>query len=170
MSSPNPHAEHLIRVSHDLLDSIVQYVERWLPGIKVHQARVGGAGTLSILLASGALLYLWRSSRSNHPSLVGEKPPLVSYWVPWVGSALRVQKDPDALIRKAQYVLNHFYPVLRSLIVLFISRELGPVFGVKIFGTVLYHVTDADVKHFCQLYLTQRSDATIVFAAHRVCV
>ncbi|KAF8601723.1 hypothetical protein BDV93DRAFT_558114, partial [Ceratobasidium sp. AG-I] len=25
------------------------------------------------------------------------------------------------------------------------SRELGPVFGVKIFGTVLYHVTDADL-------------------------
>lgn len=109
MSFSNLHTESLVRVPHDWLDLIVRHVERWLPGIKVYQARVGTAGTLSILLASGALLYLWRSNRPRHSSLVGEKPPLVSYWVPWIGSALRIQKDPDALIRKAQYVSEVFF-------------------------------------------------------------
>ncbi|KAG8706774.1 Cytochrome P450 7B1 [Ceratobasidium sp. 428] len=112
----------LIRGAQDSFSFAIARIERWLSALGVPHSSFGSAGGLSMLLASGALLYLWRVKRSRTDG----QPPIVSYWVPWLGSALQVQRNPDSLFKKA-------------------SRELGPVFGVKVFGSTLYHVTDADM-------------------------
>ncbi|KAG8780011.1 Cholesterol 7-alpha-monooxygenase [Ceratobasidium sp. 428] len=112
----------LIRGAQDSFSSTISRIERWLSALGVPHSKLSSASGLSILLASGALLYLWRIKRSRTDG----RPPIVSYWVPWLGSALQIQRDPDSLFKKAR-------------------RELGPVFGVKVFGSTLYHVADADM-------------------------
>lgn len=36
------------------------------------------------------------------------RPPVVSYTIPWVGSALDLGKDPDAFLKRAMYVEQLF--------------------------------------------------------------
>lgn len=37
------------------------------------------------------------------------RPPVVSYVVPWVGSAIELGKSPDAFFKRVMYV-QYFYP------------------------------------------------------------
>ncbi|KAG9093409.1 hypothetical protein FRC06_011533 [Ceratobasidium sp. 370] len=113
----------IARGTQDLLHPLIAYVERWLPSLGVSPAQLGTSGTLSVFVAPGAaLVYLLRSRLFRD----GGRPPIVAHWIPWLGSAPQIQKDPDSLFRKAR-------------------RELGPIFGVRVFGTTLYHVVDADL-------------------------
>ncbi|KAJ1301412.1 hypothetical protein OPQ81_008673 [Rhizoctonia solani] len=111
----------LVLGPREWLISVAEDVEKWLTHTLGISSRSDSARVVSLLLASGALLYLWRLRSQPR-----RRPPIVSHWIPWLGSALQVQRDPDALIWRAH-------------------RELGPVFGIKAFGSVVYHVVDADL-------------------------
>ncbi|QRV97731.1 cytochrome P450 family protein [Ceratobasidium sp. AG-Ba] len=106
----------------ELIASATAYVERVLSDLGLARVQLGPSMVLSILLAPGALIYLGRRGMSQ----TSRRPPIVSHWIPWVGSALEVQKDPDSVYRRAR-------------------QELGPVFGVRLFGSTLYHVADTDL-------------------------
>ncbi|KAG8710692.1 Cholesterol 7-alpha-monooxygenase [Ceratobasidium sp. 394] len=115
-------ASQLVQGTQDLFASTIAHIDCWLSSLGISHAKLSSTRTLSILLASGALLYLWRTRKSRADG----RPPIIGYWVPWLGSALQVQRNPDSLFRKGR-------------------GELGPVFGVKVFGSTLYHVADADL-------------------------
>lgn len=53
-------------------------------------------------------------------------PPMVSYWIPWLGSAIALGQDPDDFFKEA-------------------SDKLGPIFRVKAAGRTLTYVTSPSV-------------------------
>ncbi|KAG8715672.1 hypothetical protein FRC11_001619 [Ceratobasidium sp. 423] len=116
-----PDTAQLVLGPREWLVSLAEDVEKWLSKTLGISSKSDSVRAVSVLLTSGALLYLW-SLRSRARG----RPPIVSHWIPWLGSALQMHQDPDALLRKAQ-------------------RELGPVFGVKTFGSVVYYIADADL-------------------------
>ncbi|KAG8774493.1 hypothetical protein FRC12_001953 [Ceratobasidium sp. 428] len=109
--------------SSNPLQDLLMHLERWLPFLGFSPVRLGSTGVLPILLAPGVFVYRFVCAKLLHTA---ERPPIVPHWIPWLGSAQQIQKDPDGLFRKAR-------------------RELGPVFGVRAFGTTLYHITDPDL-------------------------
>ncbi|KAH7334577.1 cytochrome P450 [Rhizoctonia solani] len=119
-----PDAVQLVLGPREWLASLVEDVEKWLSKTLGISSRSDSVRAVSLLLSSGILLYLWRSRSQKR--LIEGRPPIVSHWIPWLGSALQVQRDPDALFWRAH-------------------RELGPVFGVKTFGSVVYYIADADL-------------------------
>ncbi|CAE6450966.1 unnamed protein product [Rhizoctonia solani] len=119
-----PDAVQLVLGPREWLVSLAEDVEKWLSKTLGISSRLDSVRAVSLLLTSGALLYLWRSQSQKRS--IGGRPPIVSHWVPWLGSALQVQRNPDALFWRAH-------------------RELGPVFGVKTFGTVVYYIADTDL-------------------------
>ena len=40
------------------------------------------------------------------------RPPLVSYWIPWLGSAITLGKDPDRFFKRATYVFDSLVHVI----------------------------------------------------------
>lgn len=109
MSMPHPETFQLVPVSRDWILSLVKDAERrFLRMTSLDISRIiGNLDSLrmfSILVASGALLYFWRIRVSHQSSLADgvRKPPVVSYWIPWLGSALQIQRDPDSLFRRAR--------------------------------------------------------------------
>lgn len=68
-----------------------------------------GVSTLTTYAAAGVLgvvaISYWRQSQAKS----GE-PPLVPYWIPWLGSAITLGKDPDAFFRAA---IERFGPIFR---------------------------------------------------------
>ncbi|ELU37886.1 cytochrome P450 domain-containing protein [Rhizoctonia solani AG-1 IA] len=119
-----PDTTQLVLAPREWLTSLAEDVEKWLSKTLGISSKPSSVRALSLLFASGALLYLW-CSRLRKYSNEG-RPPIYSHWVPWLGSALQIQRDPDALFRRAH-------------------RELGSVFGIKSFGSVMYYITDADL-------------------------
>ncbi|CAE6378413.1 unnamed protein product [Rhizoctonia solani] len=114
-----PDTVQLVLGPREWLVSLAQDADKWLSKTLGISSKSSLARAFSLLFASGALVYLWRS-RSQKRS-IGGRPPIYSHWVPWLGSALQVQRDPDALFWKAH-------------------RELGPVFGIKSFGSLINSV------------------------------
>ncbi|KAG9041520.1 hypothetical protein FS837_012147 [Tulasnella sp. UAMH 9824] len=63
-----------------------------------------------------------------------KSPPVVSSWIPWIGSQWALDKDPDAFVRAAQLseiqndVVEQKFP--------------GGIFGAKTTGRIMYYVTD----------------------------
>ena len=90
------------------------------------------------LVTAGLLLvalYLSRRRPAN-------KAPFVSYWIPWVGSAISLGRDPDGFFRRAVWVLYH----LNELSLTTILREkYGPVFTVRAVGRDVTYVTSPRV-------------------------
>ncbi|KAF8728480.1 Cytochrome P450, partial [Rhizoctonia solani] len=119
-----PDTAQLVLAPREWLTSLAEDVEKWLSKTLGISSKLSSVRALSLLFASGALLYLWRSRLRKYSN--EGRPPIYSHWVPWLGSALQVQRDPDALFRRAH-------------------RELGSVFGIKSFGSVMYYITDADL-------------------------
>lgn len=60
---------------------------------------VPAAATVTVLL--GVNLVLKNSRKSN-------KPPVVTSWIPWLGSDWAIEADPDAFFAKAEYVEADF--------------------------------------------------------------
>ncbi|EUC63789.1 cytochrome P450 family protein [Rhizoctonia solani AG-3 Rhs1AP] len=122
ISPPDP--VEIVLGSREWLVSLAEDVENWLTKSLGVSSKSHSVRAVSLLFASGALLYFWRLR--PHRRSIGARPPIVSHWIPWLGSALQVQRDPDALFWRAH-------------------RELGPVFGVKSFGSVVYYIADTDL-------------------------
>ncbi|KAI9065865.1 cytochrome P450 [Trametes sanguinea] len=74
--------------------------------------------SLAIALLILVLCWLSRVYRPADPS----RPPLVRSWIPWVGSALDIGKDPDAFFTNT-------------------SKRLGPIFRVRLLGQERIFVT-----------------------------
>ena len=55
-----------------------------------------------VVVASVLLLVIARAVYKK--SQVTARPPVVSYVVPWVGSAIELGKSPDAFFKRAMYV------------------------------------------------------------------
>jgi hypothetical protein len=96
------------------------------------------AGT-AILIASVVVTLLSRSRRGS-PS--GE-PPLVPYFIPWVGSVIDMGKDPDAFFSSAMYV---HYLCVWIYLKLVLRTRFGYVFRVKTFGKEMVYVTSPTVS------------------------
>ncbi|CAE6419053.1 unnamed protein product [Rhizoctonia solani] len=107
--------------TRESLASLAEDVEKWLSKTLGISSKSGSVRAVSLVVASGVLLYLWRSRSQKRG-----RPPIVSHWIPWLGSALQLQRDPDALFWRAR-------------------QELGPAFGVKAFGSVVYYIADPDL-------------------------
>ena len=56
----------------------------------------------TVIAASIMLLIIARVAHSRH-RITGQ-PPVVSYAIPWVGSAIDLGKNPDAFFKRAMYV------------------------------------------------------------------
>ena len=56
----------------------------------------------TVIAASILLLIIVRVAY-NRNRITGQ-PPVVSYAIPWVGSALDLRKNPDAFFKRAMYV------------------------------------------------------------------
>ncbi|KAG8932513.1 Cytochrome P450 7B1 [Tulasnella sp. 418] len=84
----------------------------------------------ALAVAAAALLFgtlqLTKSSKNSNA------PPVVSTWVPYLGSADAIDRDPDAFLAAAK------------------KKHPGGVFGVKIAGKIYYYVTD--VKYINTVY------------------
>ena len=55
-----------------------------------------------VLVVSVLLLVLARMVYKRHQ--VTGRPPVVSYTIPWVGSAIDLGKNPDVFFQRAMYV------------------------------------------------------------------
>ena len=55
-----------------------------------------------VIAASISLLIIARVAYKRNRTT--GRPPMVSYAVPWVGSAIDLGKDPDAFFKRAMYV------------------------------------------------------------------
>jgi len=69
-------------------------------------------GTLGIL----KIIHGWVNNAGKNT------PPYVKYWIPWLGSAISLGKDPDGFFRRAK-------------------TELGPIFKVRNFGRDIIYIT-----------------------------
>nr|VWO96721.1 Putative lanosterol 14-alpha-demethylase (EC [Ganoderma boninense] len=69
------------------------------------------------------------------------RPPLVSYWIPWVGNAIEMGKDPDGFFSNMTYVSFPYFLHNGSK---FKFRKIhGPIFRVKTLGQEMTFVTSA---------------------------
>lgn len=51
----------------------------------------------------GLILVVWRWLECYKTSNSGTRaPPRVPYWLPWIGSAVEMGKDPDAFFKRAR--------------------------------------------------------------------
>ena len=55
------------------------------------------------VIAASVLLFIIARAVYKKNQVTG-RPPVVSYAVPWVGSALDLGKNPDAFFKRAMYV------------------------------------------------------------------
>ena len=57
----------------------------------------------SMVIAAGVLFFIvaWTMYKRNR---ITGRPPVISYAVPWVGSALDLGRCPDAFFKRAMYV------------------------------------------------------------------
>jgi len=68
------------------------------------------------LLAAAFLIRIFSRGKSTLGA-----PPIVPYWIPWLGSAISLGRDPDGFLKKAQ-------------------EQLGPIFRIKTAGHELTYV------------------------------
>ncbi|THH20769.1 hypothetical protein EUX98_g8517 [Antrodiella citrinella] len=73
----------------------------------------------SIALVCLAIVLLTSVGRKERPA------PMVNYWLPWIGSAIALGRDPDAFFEAAK-------------------QECGPVFRVKAVGKDVTYVTSSE--------------------------
>jgi hypothetical protein len=73
-------------------------------------------------------------------------PPTVFYWIPWVGSALSLGKDPDRFFTWAQYVTNYPYYRYRFHTHLYVRERYGSLFRIKTFGSDSLYITSPSVR------------------------
>jgi cholesterol 7alpha-monooxygenase len=98
-------------------------------------------GTL-VTGASALLVVLVCLSLRRYSAL--RKAPVVHYWIPWIGSAFEIRRDPDGFFRRAMYVLYHISDVdicLWTRIIMVDSEKYGPMFTVNAFGRTVTYVT-----------------------------
>ncbi|KAJ7771931.1 cytochrome P450 [Mycena maculata] len=81
--------------------------------------------TQNFAAVSASLLVLGLAVVSLRKSSSG-RPPVVPYWLPWIGSAVSLGKDPDGFFKKA-------------------VDTLGPVFRVKAAGRDMIYVTSPEL-------------------------
>ncbi|KIO19395.1 hypothetical protein M407DRAFT_30969 [Tulasnella calospora MUT 4182] len=68
----------------------------------------------------------------------GKSPPMVSGWIPWIGSQWAIDKDPDAFMRAAQLSCERRYRFR-----CYRQKFPGGIFGAKTTGRTMYYVTDS---------------------------
>lgn len=90
-------------------------VVEFLGGVSQNPAAVSAFAALLVVAA----VTLSKSKQSR-------APPIVSYWVPWIGSAVTLGKDPDGFFKRA-------------------SEKLGPVFRVLAAGKNMTYVTSPEL-------------------------
>lgn len=61
------------------------------------QSYLASVGVTGLVLL--VFIYL---QRFNPFTSGGRKPPRVGYWLPWIGSAIEMGKDPDAFFKRAR--------------------------------------------------------------------
>lgn len=54
-----------------------------------------------------ALAFVTHTWYEKRKRVLQGRAPMVSYFIPWVGSALEVAKDPDAFFDRARWVIGH---------------------------------------------------------------
>lgn len=73
------------------------------------------------------------------------RPRVVSYLVPWVGSAVELGKNPDAFFRRAMYVPPYSFGAGDES--LLSSATHGDMFTVKTFGRTITYITSPHVRN-----------------------
>ena len=56
-----------------------------------------------VVIATSVLLLIIARVAYKKSRITG-RPPMVSYTIPWVGSAIDIGKNPDAFFKRAMYV------------------------------------------------------------------
>ncbi|KAG8950507.1 Cytochrome P450 7B1 [Tulasnella sp. 419] len=90
---------------------------------KVGGYTIGPPAALAVAVVALVLGTIQLSHSSREPNA----PPVVSSWIPYLGSADALDRDPDAFIEAAK------------------KKYPGGVFGVKIAGRIYYYVTDVKI-------------------------
>ncbi|KAG8900374.1 Cholesterol 7-alpha-monooxygenase [Tulasnella sp. 403] len=85
----------------------------WYLPLEVEVPFASGVIILSVLLVSYFVTHGQRSPR---------RPPVVRYWIPWLGSAMEMAKDPDKLFKSAR-------------------ERYGDIFAIQTAGRRYYYVT-----------------------------
>lgn len=63
-----------------------------------------------IVIATFLLIIVHNVYKRSQPT---SRPPVVSYVIPWIGSALELGKTPDAFFKRAMYV-DHLFMRLKA--------------------------------------------------------
>ena len=71
------------------------------------QPNPSGPVTQSPLAYALILVALYWIVKLIRPSNVG-RPPRVPYWIPWIGSALEIVRDPDEFFKAMSYAFLSF--------------------------------------------------------------
>lgn len=111
------------RVTEATTDKLPKNVSEW--------AVPAAAATAALVVG---LNLVWAHNREKDKS-----PPMVSSWIPWIGSQWAIDKDPDAFMRAAQ------------------KNFPGGVFGAKTTGRTMYYVTESALIN--QVYKQPKSFA-----------
>ena len=106
-------------------------------------ASPGGLVTQSPLSFALVLVGLYWIVKVLRPS-DASRPPGAPYWIPWLGSALEMGKDPDGFFSNMTYVSS--FPLVSSTPNVYNRRLLGPVFRVKALGQEMVYVTSPAVR------------------------
>lgn len=97
-----------------------------------------------MIVASVLLLIIARAVYKRNQAT--GRPPMVSYAIPWVGSAIDLGKSPDAFFKRAMYVGTSFARLdVRHEFHVF-SAKYGDIFSVKAFGRTVTYVTSPQVR------------------------
>ena len=96
------------------------------------------------VIVAGILLFV--IARAVYKKNQVGRPPVVSYAVPWVGSAIDLGKSPDAFFKRAMYVEWLFTRLEAGDKLPVFSAKYGDTFTVKAFGRVITYVTSPQVK------------------------
>jgi len=96
-----------------------------------------------VIVASVLLLVIARAVYKKNQ--VTGRPPVVSYTIPWVGSAIDLGRGPDAFFKRATYVEQLFTRLEAGDNLPIFSAQYGDIFTVKAFGRTITYVTSPQV-------------------------
>ncbi|KAG8915024.1 hypothetical protein FRC00_008600 [Tulasnella sp. 408] len=122
------------RVSQATAERLPKNVSEW--------AVPAAAATAALIVG---LNLVWANKDKN-------SPPMVSSWIPWIGSQWALDTDPDAFMRAAQ-LSNIQTTCLKA----FRQKFPDGIFGAKTTGRIMYYVTDAALIN--QVYKQPKSFA-----------
>jgi hypothetical protein len=97
------------------------------------------------VIVVGVLLLVVARAAYKKNQVTGQ-PPVVSYAVPWVGSAIDLGKSPDAFFKRAMYVEWFFMHLEAGDKLPISSAKYGDIFTVKALGRTITYVTSPQVK------------------------